>query len=58
MKQAGPKTRFEMRNALEVLRKIAKSVMLSDIQVIKHGLEANGTTLYGIAGIWWYCRRG
>lgn len=39
MKEAGPATRFETRrNALEVLRKISKSVMLCQEQEIRHEL--------------------
>jgi hypothetical protein len=46
MREAGPETRFEMRrNALEVLRKICKSVMLCDEQQIRHELMQDGMRL-------------
>jgi hypothetical protein len=46
MKAATPDTRFETRrNALEVLRKISKSVMLCDEQQIRHEIMKDGMTL-------------
>ena len=46
MKAATPDTRFETRrNALEVLRKISKSVMLCDEQQIRHEIMKDGITL-------------
>jgi hypothetical protein len=46
MEEAGPATRFETRrNALEVLRKISKSVMLCQEQEIRHELMKDGVLL-------------
>jgi hypothetical protein len=46
MGEAGPVTRFETRrNALEVLRKISKSVMLCQEPEIKHELMKDGVLL-------------
>ncbi|KAE9366729.1 hypothetical protein N431DRAFT_429535 [Stipitochalara longipes BDJ] len=46
MEKAGPETRFETRrNALEVLRKICKSIMLCDEQQIRHELKKDGMVL-------------
>jgi hypothetical protein len=46
MEKAGPATRFETRrNALEVLRKISKSVMLCQEQEIRHELMKDGMLL-------------
>ncbi|KAF8855774.1 hypothetical protein BDZ45DRAFT_488303 [Acephala macrosclerotiorum] len=46
MKQAGKGTRWETRrNALEVLRKISKSVMMCDVQVIRHEIMKDGMLL-------------
>ncbi|KAE8446354.1 hypothetical protein EG329_012103 [Mollisiaceae sp. DMI_Dod_QoI] len=46
MNQAGKGTRWETRrNALEVLRKISKSVMLCDEQVIRHEIMKDGILL-------------
>ena len=46
MRKAGEGTRFETRrNALEVLRKICKSVMLCDEQQIRHELMKDGMVL-------------
>jgi hypothetical protein len=51
MKAAMPDTRFETRrNALEVLRKISKSVMLCDEQQIRHEIMKDGITLGEFAG--------
>jgi len=46
MEEAGPETMFETRrNALEVLRKICKSIMLCDEQQIRHELMKDGMVL-------------
>jgi hypothetical protein len=46
MEKAGPETKFETRrNALEVLRKICKSIMLCDEQQIRHELMKDGMVL-------------
>ena len=46
MKKADKTTRWETRrNALETLRKICKSIMLCDEQVIKHEVMNDGVTL-------------
>ena len=46
MEEAGPATRFETRrNALEVLRKISKSVMLCQEREIRHELMKDGVEL-------------
>lgn len=51
MGEAGPVTRFETRrNALEVLRKISKSVMLCQEPEIKHELMKDGVLLAEFAG--------
>lgn len=50
MKKAGKGTRWETRrNALEVLRKISKSVMLCEVQVIRRELMKDGILLGGFA---------
>jgi hypothetical protein len=50
MKEAGPATRFETRrNALEVLRKISKSMMLCQEQEIRHELMNDGMLLADFA---------
>jgi hypothetical protein len=50
MSQAKKGTRWETRrNGLEVLRKISKSVMLYDMQVIQHELMKGGLLLSGFA---------
>lgn len=50
MKKAGPETRWETRrNALETLRKICKSIMLCDEQVIRHELMKDGLALQEFA---------
>ncbi len=52
MEEAGPVTRFETRrNALEVLRKISKSVMLCQEQEIRHELLKDGVLLAEFADI-------
>lgn len=46
LKKAGPNTKWETRhNALEVLRKISKSVMLCDKPVIRHKIMKDGVEL-------------
>jgi hypothetical protein len=46
LEEAGPDTRFETRrNALDVLRKICKSVMLCDERQIRHELMKDGVLL-------------
>ena len=46
LEQAGPDTKFETRrNALEVLRKISKSIMLCNEQQIRHEVMKDGQTL-------------
>jgi len=46
MDAAEPGTRWETRrNALEVLRKICKSIMLCEVDVIKHEIMSDGFTL-------------
>lgn len=51
MKQAGKGTRWETRkNALEVLRKISKSVIMCDLQVIRHEIMKDGMLLSQFAG--------
>ncbi|CAG8972155.1 hypothetical protein HYALB_00009703 [Hymenoscyphus albidus] len=48
--KAGPETRWETRrNALEVLRKISKSIMLCDERQIRHELMKDGCTLASFA---------
>lgn len=50
MKQARNGTRWETRrNALEVLRKISKSVMLCEVQIVRHELMKDGMLLGGFA---------
>ncbi|KAH8669619.1 hypothetical protein BGZ60DRAFT_407925 [Tricladium varicosporioides] len=50
MKKAGPEMRWETRrNALETLRKICKSIMLCDEQLIKHELMKDGMVLQAFA---------
>jgi hypothetical protein len=46
LEKAGPNTKWETRrNALEVLRKISKSIMLCDEQVIRHEIMKDGIEL-------------
>jgi hypothetical protein len=46
LEQAGPDTKFETRrNALEVFRKISKSIMLCNEQQIRHEVMKDGQTL-------------
>ena len=46
LEEAGPNTKWETRrNALEVLRKISKSIMLCDEDVIRHEIMKDGVEL-------------
>lgn len=50
LKKSGPETRWETRrNALEVLRKISKSIMLCDAQQIRHELMKDNVMLTSFA---------
>jgi hypothetical protein len=49
--KSGPETRYETRrNALEVLQKIAKSIMLCDVKMLRHEIMKDGVMLGEFAG--------
>ncbi|KAG4432274.1 hypothetical protein IFR05_012241 [Cadophora sp. M221] len=59
IKEAGPDTVWQTRrNALEVLRKICKSIVLCDVQVIRHELMKDGVVLGEFMGTMCKIARG
>ncbi|KAH9213971.1 hypothetical protein DL95DRAFT_524237 [Leptodontidium sp. 2 PMI_412] len=59
IKEAGPDTVWQTRrNALEVLRKICKSIVLCDLQVIRHELMKDGVVLGEFMGTMCKIARG
>ncbi|KAK0106873.1 hypothetical protein ONS95_003595 [Cadophora gregata] len=59
LKEAGPDTVWQTRrNALEVLRKICKSIVLCEVQVIRHELMKDGVVLGEFMGTMCEIARG